>query len=295
MNRFFFFCIGASLAFMACSSGDGDEPGMPPVERPLTVVVNETPFADENGNAPMRQGTRGTVITTETLTKFSMNYEDNKYEVEKSTSTGWAVEPFTWPVDYDKKISFYAYNAGTFYNEGNYLTFEENENASTTTDLLVAKQEDIAWNDTQGQVSLTFDHACAAVNFNVLITNTLSTNLGGSLTMNEIKLMKVVKEGEYYYSTNSWILGTEDKDYTDYTLTNGDMTVTTTETSLPCGTLFLLPQKLGNEACFFITYTTNGTKKTTTISMADETWEAGKQYTIDIRLGTSYIQYQSYP
>ncbi len=286
----------ATLALMACSSSDGDEQsGAPQTKRPLTVVVNETPFVDENGNAlaPLRQGTRGgTVITTETLGIFYMNYNGNKYTVEKGND-GWAVKPFDWPsVDDNEKISFYAYNAGTFYQDqdDNYITYEVSENASSQTDLLVAKHENISWNDAGGQVSLTFDHACAAVDFNVLITNKLSTELGTYLTVNEIKLTHVVKKGEYHYSTNSWNFGNTLEDYTDYTLTNGDISVSTTLQSLSCGTLFLLPQTLGEGAAFSIEYTINGTKKTATISMDDETWEAGKQYTINISLGTKTIQ-----
>ena len=216
-----------------------------------------------------------------------MAYDENRYTVEKSPSTGWDTQPFNWPIsDDNERISFYAYNAGTFQSDDNYLTYTVNENASSQADLLVAKHENISWNDAQGQVSLTFDHACAAVNCNVRITNTLSTQLGGKLTVNGIMLKKVVKEGKYHYSTNSWSLGSTT---TDYTLTNGNIEVTTTEQPLSCGTLFLLPQTLAEGACFTINYTTDG-PKTATIPMTGETWEAGKLYTIDIRLGTKDVQ-----
>lgn len=293
MNRFFFFCIGASLAFMACSSGDGDEPGMPPVERPLTVVVNETPFANEYGDAqaPRRMDTRGSAVTTEGLTEFTMSYNNNIYRFSKSGTTWTSTDLNSWPnVDNDTPVSFYAYNAGTYYyNSGaNYLSFEAMENASTLTDLLVAKQEGITYNDTKGQVSLTFDHACAAVDFTISITPKLVEKLGGgNLTVNKVVLEQVAKQGDYYFSGGWKNVNTT----TNYTLTSAEsMAVGTDEQTLPCGTLFLIPQTLGSRAQFAITYTLAGETKTTQINLDRESWQAGYQYTMHIGLGTANIQ-----
>ena len=44
------------------------------------------------------------------------------------------------------------------------------------TDLLVAEHKQISFNDASGHVSLCFDHACAAVRFNVYLSNTLSSS-----------------------------------------------------------------------------------------------------------------------
>lgn len=291
MNRFFFFCIGASLAFMACSSDDGNEPGMPPVERPLTVVVNETPFADENGDsqAPRRMDTRGSAVTTEGLTEFTMSYNNNIYRFSKSGTTWTSTDLNSWPnVDNNTPVSFYAYNAGTYNSGANYLSFVADENASTQTDLLVAKQEGITYNDTKGQVSLTFDHACAAVDFTISITPKLAEKLkGGNLTVNEVVLELVAKQGDYYFSGEWENVNTP----TNYTLTSAEsMAVGTDEQTLPCGTLFLIPQTLGSDAQFYITYTLAGETKTTQINLDGESWQAGYQYTMHIGLGTANIQ-----
>lgn len=293
MNKSIIFCALATLTLMACSASDDnadEQQGVPSAPRPLTVVVNETPFVDENGEAlaPMRPGTRGTLITTPTLTSFSMNYGENKYGVERIPSTGeWATTPVdTWPVDgADTPISFYAYNAGTFYPGGdNCLTFSVDENASTQTDLLVAKHENISFSEANGAVSLTFAHACAAVDIEVKISNKLHTQLGTDLTVKSILLQNIYKTGDYHFGTNSWeSLSTK----TYFTLTNASMTVTTTEQSLSCGTLFLLPQTLGDDAQLLINY---GDDKQATIPLTGETLAPGTHYTWSFVLGTTLIQ-----
>lgn len=174
-----------------------------------------------------------------------------------------------------------------------YISFEVPENASTQTDLLVAKTT-TSYNAHQGQVSLTFDHACAAVNFTVAISPKLYAKLGNSnLTVKSIILENVIKEGDFFFS-NVWTLeNATDKNTTSYTLTTAETTsVGTGEQPLLNGTnLFLIPQTLGSGAQFTITYTLAGDSesKTTSISLAGETWQAGYQYTMSIYLGTSNI------
>lgn len=273
----------ATLTLMGCSSSDSDEQqGAPPSTHPLTVVVNENPFVNENGNAQvrMRQGTRGSVITTGTLDKFFMAYDEDRYTVEKSPSTGWDTQPFNWPISNDdERISFYAYNAGTFQSDDNYLTYTVNENASSQADLLVAKHENISWNDAQGQVSLTFDHACAAVNFELRISGLLSETYS-TLTITDIKLKNVANTGDYYYSKDNggWknVKGTS-----TYTLNNAGMSLTTTPQALTCGTLFMIPQTLGDDAVLSFKY--GGVEKA--ISLKGAKWEEGTQYVMDIVIG----------
>ena len=281
MNKSFIFYTLATLSLMACSSSDDEQQGTPPAKRPLTVVVNETPFMDENGNAQvsMRQGTRGTVITTGTLEQFYMSYNENEYTVKKSTSTGkWDTELDTWPVDYDKSISFYAYNAGTYTPNENSLSFTVPENASTQTDLLVAETT-TSYNAHQGQVNLTFNHACAAVDFKLRISDLLAET-HNTLTITDITLKNVANEGDYYYNNDNG--GWRDvKGTGTYTLNDAEMSLTKEPKATTCGTLFMIPQTLGDAAVLSFKY--GGVEKT--ISLMGAKWEKGTQYVMDIVIG----------
>lgn len=286
MNKNIFICALTTLTLAACSSDD-DAPSTPPAaERRLTVVVNETPFVSaDGGEAKERMETRGSVITTSTLNSFDMNYGENRYTIEK-VNQKWTTTPDTWPtgVEYNKQIIFNAYTNGTYYSAGNYLSFTAEENAGSTTDLLVAESLLTSYNDAKGQVNLTFSHACAAIQFTVEITNTLFSQLGGNLTVSKIVLKNVVKQGDYYFSTKLW---NPSSTITDYTLITGNLIVTTEPQSISSSPLFVIPQTLGKSASFEITYNTG---KTTTISLQDVKWEAGHQYKMNIRLGTQQIQ-----
>lgn len=287
MNKNIFICALTTLTLAACSSDD-DAPSTPPAaERRLTVVVNETPFVSaDGGEAKERMETRGSVITTGTLNSFGMSYGANPYTIKK-VNQEWTTTPNTWPtVGNDTKITFYAYTAGTYYSAGNYLSFTAEENASSTTDLLVAESLPTSYNDAKGQVNLTFSHACAAVYFTAEISNKLYEK-SGNLTVNEIVLKNVVKQGDYKFDNDSWELGTTSDDYTSYTLITGNLSVTTDPQSISSSPLFVIPQTLGKSASFEITYNTG---KTTTISLQDVKWEAGHQYKMNIRLGTQQIQ-----
>ena len=302
--------LEAGLA--ACSSDDGTE--TPPAPRSMTVEVTENPFIDsETGSrislSPLR---KADATTTSSLNDFSMSYfyKDNLYKYDFTKTNGtWGPTSYIWPgvegVDDDTSIDFYAYtgnigyiaeqNKWIFHYESTnpYISFSVDENAFNQHDLLVA-QKQTSFKVSKGKVSLEFDHACAAVQFNVQITNTL-TGVGylngQSLTVNKIRLMNVIKEGDYYYETNSWTPSSKTTDYTDYTLTKGPLTVTTTPMRLPCDYLFLIPQARpadGTTGTYLeVTYTTSS-EKTANIPLSID-WKAGFLYTINIKLGTTYI------
>ncbi len=295
-----------AVGLTACSSDDEVERGLLPedssnlkqrppcsddsqAQRLIIVEVEETPMTDTSAPEEEKMETRATATTTSTLAAFSMNYQGNKSAFKK-TGTEW--NTLSWPgwVPTNEKIDFYAYTSGTFYynSDNPYLTFTVAEDASHQHDLLVAENKQIAYSDAGGRVSLTFDHACAAVLFKVQITNTLKTKLGGYLTVNSIVLHNVKNSGEYYYGTKSWTMG-ESSSY--YTLTNGNFTVTTDYKPLPCGNLFMIPHTRaanGTEGTYLeVKYTTSGAK--TAYIPVQINWEAGKLYTISIRLGTKTI------
>ena len=286
--------VAASLT--ACTSDE--ETDLKETPRPMIVDVNENPMAVSTNQMPpsLRRraavpiATRGVITTSATLSNFTMNYQANAYGYNK-TGSEWNVNSWPNEVGTDEKIDFFAYTRGTFnYNSGNpYLSYSVEETPSNQHDLLVAEHKQIAYSDHAGHVSLTFDHACAALQVYVQITNTLRTTLGSDLMVNSIVLKNVNNSGDYSYATKTW----SNQDGTAaYTLTNSDITVTTTPEALSCGHLFMIPQsrvKNGITGTYLeINYTTSALKQA--ILPLDVDWEAGKQYTINIKLGTTTIQ-----
>ena len=285
--------VAASLT--ACSSDE--ETGLKETPRPMIVDVNENPPTVSTNQMPpsLRRAavpiaTRGVITTSSTLSEFTMNYQANAYDYEK-TGSGWNVNSWPNEVGADEKIDFFAYTRGTFnYNNGNaYLSYSVEETPSNQHDLLVAEHKQIAYSDNAGHVSLTFDHACAAVQVYVQITNTLRTTLGSDLIVNSIVLKNVNNSGDYYYATKTW---SNQTGAAAYTLNNSDITVTTTPEALSCGHLFMIPQSRAANGItgtyLEINYTTSESKQA--ILPLNVDWEAGKQYTINIKLGTTTIQ-----
>ena len=284
--------LAAPLFFASCSSDDSmtpiDEVKTP--QRPISVEVSETPFGN---TTEARQLTRAAITDLTSFSAFTMTANTNdKYEVTKNSSGSWTVNN-SWPgVENNTYVTFYAYSNGTYYNSGTpYINFTVEENAATQHDLLVAKNT-VSYNDHQGKVPLTFDHACAALAFNVFMTNTLSTNLASkTLTVSSIKLKNVSKTGNYYFGTAAWggVSNT-----TFYTLNNSTMTITTTPQALSSNYLFVIPQSRAandTEGTYLeITYNFSGQTQTTATIPLAVNWEAGKQYTINIKLGTSLIK-----
>ena len=286
------------IALAAC--GDNDDAVPIPIEptptpRLLTVEVSENPMQDNEASARVMNRTTA-ATTTASLSSFTMNYEGNKYEF---TKTGDIWSTFDWPygVNENTKIDFYAYNAGSFqWNSGTpYVSFTMDEDAFSQKDLLVATHKQISYNDAKGKVSLTFDHACAAVQFQICQTKKV-TDEGKNFIINSIVLKNVRKNGDYYYDSG-WTLGS---DRTNYTLTNTlkkTLTSTLEKTSilttdyqpLPCKWLFLIPQSQDGIQ-LEIKYTVDeGAEKTKILNVGTDCWEQGKQYTVNIRVGSSFL------
>ncbi len=281
MKKIFFFTFLSTAFLAACSSDDQDEPKQEP--RLITVEVTENPLLDANGT-PKQLPTRTAAATTsESLSAFFMNYTgDNKYSFEK---TGGSWNTIDWPVQDNSKIDFYAYNAGNFlWNSGNpYLSFTMDASAFNQTDLLVATHKDISYNDVKGKVSLVFDHACAAVKFNIYKTAGVGEK---SVTVKSVMLSGVSDQGDYYYNEDTkWqsLSGSA-----SYTLTTGDITLTTSKQVLPCGYLFLIPQSKEG-LTLTVNYTVNGGTETSHTFNLTGVWEAGKEYIVNISMGTSII------
>ena len=285
--------LAAPLFFASCSSDDSmtpiDEVKTP--QRPISVEVSEAPFGN---TTEARQLTRAAITDLTSFSSFEMTANNPAKDHYKVTKNGSWVVDSSWPTDVDNNtsVNFYAYSKGD-YNDNSgtpYISFSMDENASAQHDLLVAKNT-VSYNDHQGKVPLTFDHACAALAFNVQITNTLKTNKlsNGTLTVNSIVLRNVSNSGKYYFGTSTWgdVSGSA-----YYTLNSGNITVDTEAQALSSNYLFVIPQTRavnGTTGTYLeINYTLSGSKQATIPLAVD--WVAGSKYTIDIKLGTTLIQ-----
>lgn len=276
------------IALAAC--GDNDDAVTTPVEpaptpRLLTVEVSENPMQDNEASARVMNRTAA-ATTTATLSSFTMNYTDAWYNNFTKTGGTWSTADWPYGVNENTKIDFYAYNAGSFqWNSGTpYVSFMMDEDAFSQKDLLVATHKQISYNDAKGKVSLTFDHACAAVQFQICQTKTV-TEQKHSFTINSVVLKNVHKDGDYNYDSG-WTLGSN---LTDLTLTNSTITLTTAYQLLPCQWLFLIPQSQDGIQ-LEIKYTVDeGAEKTKILNVGTDSWEQGKQYTVNIRVGSSFL------
>ena len=147
--------------------------------------------------------------------------------------------------------------------------------------------QQIAYSDAGGRVSLSFNHACAAIQFKIGQSKTLANK---SVTFKSRTLVDVNNSGKYYYNqTPAWQEQSGNAYYTLEDASSIPIPVSTKTNegarSLSCGCLFMIPQAHSN-AKIRIKYNTD---KTAEILLGDINWEAGKLYTISIRLGTKTI------
>ena len=248
-NSHFTCCLGAALLLTACSSDDDSvqEPADAPL-LPLTIEVAENPYVntDEAGS----RETRAAIATTSSLTAFQLNYvygvtassediqvtADGNHKWEASGGGGW-------PVGGNTVVNWYAKSAGDFSNDnGPYIDFTMDENASKQKDLLVAMATG-SYAGTEGKLSFTFDHACTALRFYVK----KATNMNDyTLTAGQIKLCNVKKNGEYHYNSSSWQSVETNADFSLYSgsaKTLGSSEYEALDTS-DSPYLFLIPQTL---------------------------------------------------
>ena len=216
----------------------------------------------------------------DSLRIFQMNYENNQYIVEKEGGT-WG--SLTWPsgVGDEEKIDIYAYNSGIFhFNEGNpYITFAADELLRSQKDLCVATHKQIAYSDGDGAVGLRFSHACAMVGVMVKTPSPLPPE-GGVPIVKRVMLRNVKKEGKYHY--NSMPHWTDLSGEGDNTLTTSDIVPTGSYQQLPCGYIYIIPQRKDG-VLLEVNYTVDGTAKTKTFPLSGE-WKEGKEDKIFIEI-----------
>ncbi len=318
-KQIFYTLVMAAGLLTACGTDDERIPAEPQTQsaadggqapadltRHISVEVSERPMAEEGTAEGRSLATRAAITTTETLPNFTMKgvYDGSKltpeYRVEKSAGE-WTVDPDTWPLDPsddNKKVQFNAYTNGTFYLSSGtpFIDFTVAEDAFNQHDLLVATNS-VAYKDHNGTVPLIFDHACAALAFNIFMSNKLSDKLGGNtLTVTSIVLKNVCNKGNYNFGTtfdeSTWsnVSGSA-----NYTLNNSNMVITTTPLALPSNHLFMIPQTRAatdpdGGIYLEISYTFSGQERTTATIPLTVNWEKSTQYTINIKLGTTLIQ-----
>lgn len=271
-----------AACLVACSSED--DPVAQPQPRLLTVEVAETTIV--SASAPQQAPTRtAATTTTATLTAFSMNYQESQYNFTK-TGDQWSTG--TWPsgVGDDVEIDFYAYNGGTlnWSSSDPYVSFDMGESASMQKDLLVATTTS-AFSDNGGKVTLTFDHACAAVRF------TVRKSVTQSVIITSVVLDGVKSKGEYHYANSAWESLSTAESPVSYTLTDANnMTLTEEKQQLPCGYLFIIPQSKEG-LTLKVNYTVGGVAKNHDFNLTGE-WKAGHSYTININMGNNVIKAQ---
>lgn len=262
---------------------------------PLRVIVSENEMMDLSASARSKRiKARAPITTTSTLTSFAMHDGTYNYNLTKGTSQ-WKSDRERWPTENrDQNVTFYAHSAGDYYSNGQYIQFSVVDDPANQHDLLVATKT-TSYNASNGAVNLTFDHACAAVEFNVCMTSKLKTQLGDHhLTIKRIELKDVYNSGEYHFADGwkNWTIITDDENHNAiYTLTNSDINVSTELTHLPCEYLFMIPQTTGSSAKLEVNYTIDSSEsKTATIPLSYISWNAGCKYTMNIKLNTSMIE-----
>jgi len=306
-KKLIFYTVALTAGLLTACSSDDEQKQDPPV-RHISVEVNQRPMTSDDPAGARSTDTRSAITTTETLGNFTMKgvYDGvgspKNYSVEKSAGK-WTVNPDTWPLSdpsyANTKVQFYAYTytKGTFVpNSGTpFIDFTVAEDASKQHDWLVATNS-VAFNDHSGTVPLIFDHACAALAFNIFMSNTLRGKLDGkTLTVTSIVLINVCNKGKYYFGTtfneSTW---SDVSGSANYTLSNSNMDITTTPQELSSNHLFMIPQKRdanGTVGTYLeISYTFSGQKGSTAIIPLTVDWKKSTQHTINIKLGTTLIQ-----
>lgn len=276
---------------------------------PLKVNVSENEMTDPSASAKVKSTqAKAPIITTSTFSSFKMNVDGINpntltYQFIKGSGS-WSLNAGLdkWPDnDRGKDLSFFAYNDGTYFQDTDgsfprtYVQFGVSDDPWNQTDLLVASNK-TSFYACNGTVNLTFDHACAAVGFDICMTKKLSEKLGGGkLTVNSVKLKNVINSGQYEFnpSGNDW---THKSGSGNYTLTQGSIEISMEQQALPCGYLFMIPQFMTSEdqvqleIAYTITISGVSTSKTISIPLENISWVAGKKHTMSIKLNTSMIE-----
>lgn len=307
------FVLLTSLALGACSNSDDDElTSQQPKFYPMTIEVTENPMVQDGEGGGT---TRAAITTKSSLDKFYMSYvygsaaSSEPITATKDGDGKWKSDD-SWPVEKSTVVSWYAYTDGSTFNQTEganklpYIKFTVEEAAANQHDLLVATASG-SYSGTGGKLSFTFDHACSALRFYVK----KSTNINDmTLTVSSIVLKNVIKDGKYYYGTQSWTLGTTSTDYTLLSSSQTSQTLASDSYVLLNGSeddsyLFLIPQTLTawnpsgalSNTYLEVTCTITNTSNSTLVYSGKAyipfaaTFEKGTKYDVKINIGKNSL------
>ena len=315
--------LAASLLVASCSSDDSNSPNQQPdpeqpASRPIYVEVSENQIVN---TTEARQMTRATITELSTLKKFKMtaNTWTDEYRVKKNNGK-WILSENNWPIvaDNNTSVTFYAYSADftdafedsnigvDFYpNNGDpYISFKVEEGVSNQIDLLVADTA-FTFNAHKGKVFLAFNHACAALDFTIALSEKAAAK-NVTVVMKSATLYNVKNKGNFYFNDNegkgAWksqtTVITEPATQVAYTLeSTGEegISLSTTPHRLACNYIFMIPQTLiawnssdATDGTYIdvVLSVSGGDDKTVRFPFPKEL-KAGEYYPIDIVIGTA--------
>lgn len=289
-----------TASFAACSSYDEEQAAT--TGTTLLIEVSEEPMTYTVGSRSV--GTRSAVYTMGNVNTLYLS--DNRttetdgilnLEIHRE-GYRWTVQDYNWPSSMEN-VSFFSWNTRSElqYDAGYYyIPHAVEQNASSQTDLLVATTT-VPKNSSR--IQLSFNHACAAVNFTISKTEKLRDC---QVIVKKVKLHNIIDEGDYYIGrANPWVYRNS-KTYYTIRSTEGEV-IGTDPTPLMAANdyMFMIPQSLtawdkssNLQNCYFsIECTINGTIEAKPINFNGTAyipfapaWEAGTMYTVDILLGT---------
>lgn len=218
--------------------------------RPMSIKVSSEALEDNAQAAGAMRKIPPT--TTNTLNKFYLNYvydngnvvvgepelyTDNVEEGEWLVSTTTYPGTGGWPLlaPNETPVTFYAYanvdvdtedydNNMFFLDDSNqpFIIFGMDEYTRSLNDLLVAQATD-SWANCGGRLNLSFEHACAALEFYISKTSSLDDYI---VDVNNVKIHNVPSVGFYYFNSGNWEAMTDYvEEYTVYALDNDALTV----------------------------------------------------------------------
>ena len=306
-----FILISSVCLFIAC--GKDDDAGEPAEEAmPVEVKITEEPMQYANTSAAQHAPYRAAATTTNSLTKFFMDfYFDDSWNHYTFTKSGnvWSGN-LTWPTNSAVyPITFYAYHDSDtegysrLSNSSNpYISVTVEENTNYQHDIIVASSKTFTYNERGSTVNLKFNHICSAVQFKICKTSGMSDY---DIIVKEVKLCNVINSGDYYYKNDTWNYNANNTtDFTIYDSSGLELTSSTTELISGDDYMFMIPQTLtpwDKGATLDNTYiklrckvAKKGNYVVGSINewgdaylAVGDTWEQGKKQTITIQVGTA--------
>ena len=206
-------------------------------------------------------------------------YDNTKYWVPQAVHRFCAL----WPYDTNRNCSF------TYTDQLATVSFNHTTSASGADLLYTTVTRDLVNSEDYSPVSLSFHHACAALQFNII--NASNTDIS---EVKDIYLVGLYNSGTFSFSTDGtagWVLDNPPVASSDTfggtKLTNLQIDINKKHSLYSDGAILVLPQNIANtDVAFHVTITRSGsnTAEEKTIKLGKlggstpVKWEAGKKY-----------------